>query len=72
MRYQAVGSHGLAATDMPVLLSMVASGKLMPEKLVQRHSEIVGMDHIDQNNKSIEDVLDDEVGPVLPMSCAKC
>lgn len=31
-----IGSHGLAATDMPVLLSMVASGKLMPEKLVQR------------------------------------
>ena len=38
--YQLLGSHGLAATDMPVLLSMVASGKLMPEKLVQRNSEI--------------------------------
>lgn len=30
------GSHGLAATDMPGLLSMVAAGKLLPEKLVQR------------------------------------
>eukprot|EP00435_Cladocopium_sp_Y103_P044435 s504_g12.t1 len=31
-----IGSHGLAASDMPVLLSMVASGKLLPEKLVTR------------------------------------
>ncbi|CAK9100152.1 unnamed protein product [Durusdinium trenchii] len=31
-----IGSHGLAATDMPVLLAMVAAGRLMPEKLVQR------------------------------------
>ena len=30
------GSHGLAATDMPLLLSMVAAGKLQPEKLVER------------------------------------
>lgn len=33
------GSHGLAASDMPVLLLMVASGKLLPEKLVTRHLE---------------------------------
>ena len=33
------GSHGLAATDMPGLLSMVAAGKLLPEKLVQRDAD---------------------------------
>ncbi|CAJ1382538.1 unnamed protein product [Effrenium voratum] len=31
-----IGSHGLAARDMPQLLSMVAAGKLLPEKLVLR------------------------------------
>ncbi|CAE7255298.1 unnamed protein product [Symbiodinium sp. CCMP2456] len=36
LEIEIIGSHGLAATDMPLLLSMVAAGKLQPEKLVER------------------------------------
>ena len=31
-----LGSHGMAAVDYPQMLEMVASGKLAPQKLIER------------------------------------
>ena len=31
-----IGSHGLAASDMPAILALVEAGKLDPSKLVER------------------------------------
>ena len=35
-----VGSHGLAADDMPRVLAMVASGKLRPQDLIEREVDL--------------------------------
>lgn len=37
-----VGSHGLAASDMPAVLQMVSSGKLQPSRLVGQEVDLEG------------------------------
>ncbi|CAE7418957.1 adhT [Symbiodinium natans] len=59
LEIEIIGSHGLAATDMPLLLSMVAAGKLQPEKLVEREV------NLEDGAKALEDM---EKGSALGMT----
>ena len=45
-----VGSHGLAASDMPAILSLVAAGKLDPSRLVERECSL------EEGAQAIEDM----------------
>jgi alcohol dehydrogenase len=35
-----VGSHGIAASDFPAILAMVAEGRLRPEELIERECSL--------------------------------
>ena len=48
-----LGSHGMAAIDYPRMLEMVASGKLQPQKLIEREvSLVVGANELSQMENS--------------------